>query len=120
MDYGSILCGSASEHTLQKLYKIQNQASRLCLGAMESTPMGALRVEALVSPLSFRRIYLVEKLISKIKFPEVEILKKISKLNTNDLQNEYWLMKKSSPLCMGYRNTGTMQPKRHKSILELE
>jgi len=51
IDYGSIVYGFANETTLKKIEAIQNQALRICCGAVRSSPIAALQVEVGVAPL---------------------------------------------------------------------
>lgn len=46
VDYGCMIYGSASESLLKKLDRIQYRALRICLGAVKTTPVNALLVEA--------------------------------------------------------------------------
>ena len=54
-DYGSFIYGSAAKSLLRKLDVVQNQALRLCCGAMKTTPVVALQVEMEDMPLHLRR-----------------------------------------------------------------
>lgn len=54
IDYGCIVYGKASKTSLQRLDRVQNRALRLCLGAMRTTPINALLVEAGELPLHLR------------------------------------------------------------------
>jgi len=55
IDYGSIIYGSASETLLKSIDRIQYRALRICLGAIKTTPVNALLVEANEMPLKLRR-----------------------------------------------------------------
>lgn len=55
LDYGSFIYGSAAKTILRKLDVVQNQALRLCCGAMKSTPVTAIQVEMEDMPLHLRR-----------------------------------------------------------------
>lgn len=65
LDYGCQLYAGASTSQLGRLDKIQNQAIRICMGAMKSTPLMALHRESTILPLSFRREALMKKYILK-------------------------------------------------------
>ena len=103
IDYGCTLYGSASKSTLKSLDIIQNKAIRICLGAMKSSPVDALHVEALEPPLSLRREMISERFILKQLFYDTSLLSKIAQLNTFDLTNKYWIKKTSPPLCSAFR-----------------
>lgn len=55
IDYGCMVYGSAANTTLKQLDVIQNQALRVCCGAMKTTPVAALQVEMGEMPLHLRR-----------------------------------------------------------------
>ena len=55
LDYGCIVYGSASKTALAKLDPVHNQGLRLSLGAMRSSPVESLYVEAHEPPLEIRR-----------------------------------------------------------------
>lgn len=55
MDYGSVAYGSATKSVLRRLDVIQAKALRLCLGAVKTSPVCALQVEAGEMPLNIRR-----------------------------------------------------------------
>lgn len=65
IDYGCTLYGSASKNNLQKIDVFQNKALRICMGAMRSTPIEPLHVEALEPPLKYRRNHLSHKFLIK-------------------------------------------------------
>lgn len=104
LDYGSVLYGAASNASLKQLEVTQNKALRICLGAMPSTPIEPLRVEALETPLELRREFLAEKMILKCQLKKSHLIEKVCSLNTQDLTNKYWEKKNSPPLCIGLRN----------------
>jgi len=66
IDYGSIIYNSAKSSTLKKLEPIQNSALRLIIGAMYTSPVSSLHVEANVLPLKFRRCFLSIKYYIKL------------------------------------------------------
>lgn len=55
LDYGSIIYRSAAKNWLSKLDVLQNQALRLCCGAVKTTPVTAIQVEMGEMPLHLRR-----------------------------------------------------------------
>lgn len=54
-DYGCIIYGSAAKTCLSKLDVIQNQALRICCGAVKTTPVTDIQVEMGEMPLRLRR-----------------------------------------------------------------
>lgn len=110
IEYGCTLYGSGSDTLMYQLEKIQNQALRLCLGAMKSAPVEALRVEALEPPLHIRRIFLAEKFLLKLKEHNSPLINSLCQLNQNDLLKKYWNKKKSPPLCIAFRNISPWNP----------
>ena len=70
IEYGSIIYDGGSQPTLKKLEAIQNNFLRLALGAMKTSPVLSLQVDANVTPLHIRRMELTMRYFSKIKqFP---------------------------------------------------
>lgn len=101
-DYGSVLYGSASNALLNKINVLQNSALRICLGAMRSTPVQALYLEALEPPLNLRRSFLSKKYLMKVYLINPLLYQKIVTLSCHDLTNKYWQKKKSPLLCEAY------------------
>ena len=66
IDYGSSLYGSASQTHLQKLERFQSKCLRLIIGAFKSTPIPALSAETGIHPLTFRRNYLTDRVLTRI------------------------------------------------------
>lgn len=96
IDYGSILYGSANPSLLNRLEILQNNALRICLGAMKSTPILPLHVEALEPPLNLRRQHLSNRFLLKLSIINPHLLHNISVLNGYDLTNKFWIKKVSS------------------------
>jgi len=65
IDYGSIVYSSASKTQLARIEAIQNQALRICCGAIRSSPVSSLNVEMGVMPM--RRIKLRMRYWANIK-----------------------------------------------------
>ena len=61
IDYGSFVLDPCNKSGLQKLDKIQAKCLRIILGAMKSSPINAMQVECVDSPLSIRRQYLANR-----------------------------------------------------------
>lgn len=59
LDYGCIVYGSAAKSVLTELDVVQTQALRICLGAIRTSPVCSLQVEAGEMPLWLRRKHLV-------------------------------------------------------------
>ncbi len=55
MDYGSIIYSTASQSTLNQLNTIQNTAIRIETGALRTSPISSLHVEANIMPLNHHR-----------------------------------------------------------------
>ena len=68
IEYGSIVYSGASDAILQKLESTQNIFIRLATGAMRTSPVHSLQVEAVVSPLKIRRMEQTLRYVSKIEF----------------------------------------------------
>lgn len=105
IDYGSVLYGSASKNILGRIDVFLNTVLRCCIGAMRSTPIEPLYVETMEPPTKFRREYLSQKFLLKIRCYNTCLYKEISTLNYFDLTNKYWAHKNSPPLCDAFRNT---------------
>ena len=70
IEYGSIIYAGGSQPTLDKLEVVQNNFLRLALGAMKTSPVISLQVDANITPLHIRRMELTMRYVSKIKqFP---------------------------------------------------
>lgn len=99
IDYGCILYGSASNNTLDLLNKIQTKSLRLCIGAMQSTPIHSLLAECYEMPLNMRRKNLSNKFWLHIYNNKSHILtNKITSLVTKCLTSAYWQRKNTPPL----------------------
>ena len=55
IDYGCIVYGAAAKTSLLKMDRIQYKALRLCIGAIKSSPINAVLIEAGETPLEIRR-----------------------------------------------------------------
>ena len=55
IDYGCIVYGAAAKTSLQKVDRVQCRALRLCIGAIKSTPINAVLIEAGETTLELRR-----------------------------------------------------------------
>ena len=65
--YGCLAYGSAAKSTLAKLDVVQTRASRLCIGAIQTTPISALHVEAGEAPLRLQHEKLAQNYWIKLK-----------------------------------------------------
>lgn len=104
IDYGSILYNCAPKYLLTKVDRIQYKSLRLCIGAMKSSPVNALQVEAAEMPLALRRQMLSDKFILNKIVCDHYLLSKVSQLAVSDLQSEYWINKSSQTLAVSFRN----------------
>ena len=66
IEYGAIVYAGASDNTLKKVDTIQNSFLRIALGAMKTSPIPSLQVEAVVPPLHLRRMEQSLRYTSKI------------------------------------------------------
>ena len=67
IEYGAVIYSGGKETALKPLETIQNAFIRIALGAMKTSPISALQVEANIPPLHIRRMELTLRYISKIK-----------------------------------------------------
>nr|CAI5836564.1 unnamed protein product [Callosobruchus analis] len=95
--------------TYSMIWHLPNNALRLCLGAMKSTPVEPLRIESLEYPLKIRRELIASKFILKNRVKQNELSTRIVELNVNDLTNKYWIKKQSPPLCSAFRSTAEQE-----------
>ncbi|CAH2008552.1 unnamed protein product [Acanthoscelides obtectus] len=117
LDYGSIFYGSASKNLLHMLDITQNKFLRKCLGAMQSSPVGPLRVEAQEPPLHLRRQMLSSRFLLKVQHADSHLLSKIHRLNTMDLTCKYWTKSNSLPLCSAIQYANRIQLTSHSQRL---
>ena len=68
IEYGAVVYAGASENTLKKIDTIQNSFIRIALGAMKTSPIPSLQVEAVIQPLCLRRMEQTLRYTSKILF----------------------------------------------------
>ena len=68
IEYGAVIYAGASDNTLKKLDTIQNSFLRIALGAMKTSPIPSLQVEAFIPPLNLRRMEQSLRYTSKILF----------------------------------------------------
>jgi hypothetical protein len=65
IDYGSFLLEPIPQYLETKLNRVQSKCLRLILGAMRSSPVNALQVEAVEMPLNIRRMFLANRFLIK-------------------------------------------------------
>ena len=71
IEYGAAVYSGGKTKTLDRLEPIQNSFLRVALGAMRTSPISALQVEANIPPLSIRRKELSLRFYAKIQqFPD--------------------------------------------------
>ena len=68
IEYGGVIYSGASENTLKKLDTIQNTFIRIAIGAMKTTPIPSLQVEAVVPPLQIRRMEQSLRFTAKLSY----------------------------------------------------
>lgn len=103
IDYGCVLYGGASRTLLKRVDTLQNKAIRICIGAMNSTPVEALRAEAGEPPLFLRRVFLAKKFTLKsMSVVDSSLISKVCLLTCQDLTNKFWIKKPSPPLSAAF------------------
>ncbi|XP_073979864.1 uncharacterized protein [Rhodnius prolixus] len=101
IDYGSFLYGDAAPTHLNRVDKIQYKALRSALGALISTPINALLVEAREFPLNIRRKILASRFITnRLCVNSKPVIRKISNFACTVFTHKYWLRKKD-PILVG-------------------
>lgn len=65
-DYGCMFYRNANNSLLRKLDVLQNKALRIITGAMMSSPINSLEVEAGIVPLFIRRAFIIDKYCLKL------------------------------------------------------
>ena len=68
LEYGCEVFSMASSKELDKLYRLQNSAIRLIIGARKTTPILSLEVESHLSPLKLRFSYRSSKYYLKLMY----------------------------------------------------
>ena len=58
LDYGCVVCGSASKSVLRTLDAVHHAGLRICLGAFRTSPVQSLYVKAGETSLSLRHLRL--------------------------------------------------------------
>ena len=85
IEYGSVVYSGGSDTILKQLDTIQNSFIRIATGAMKTSPITSLQVEAFVSPLYLRRIEHTFRYVSKVKFhPQHSVFRYLNILPTFD------------------------------------
>ena len=75
IEYGAAMYSGGKAPGLRKLEAVQNTFLRLALGAMKTSPVISLQVEANIPPLYIRRMDLVMRYYAKIQhFPRTRII----------------------------------------------
>ena len=67
IEYGAAVYAGGSKTALKSLETIQNSFIRIAIGAMKTSPVSALQVEANIPPLYVRRMDLSLRYVAKIK-----------------------------------------------------
>lgn len=120
LDYGSMLYSSACKTHLKKLDIVDNRAIRLCLGAMNSTPVPALYVEMGEPPLDIRRKLLSEKFVLKTRAcgPH-HLVAKFARLCQHNLVGTYWMRKTSPSIASAFTTTANFDDQICKTNLSV-
>lgn len=93
-DYGSALYGNSSDTQLKKLDTIHNQSLRRCIGFLRSTPIDVIYAETVELPLSYRRKFLSDTLLTDLISKKSRCIDLISTLTVLSLTIRYWKYKK--------------------------
>ena len=100
IDYGCMIYGAAAKSSLEKLDRIQSRALRISIGAVKTTPINAMLVEANELPLYLRRIKLAMAFWVKLKgsgeeIPAVNVLEncwEYSQIKKNRCRGFGWVI----------------------------
>lgn len=104
LDYGSFLLEPCNKTSLVYLDKIQSKCLRIILGAMKSSPINAMQVECVESPLEFRRQYLSDRFLFKnFQLLSSPLIAKLHTLHELIPLNDYWSHKNIPCLLVSYR-----------------
>ena len=83
IDYGSQIYATASNHILERLDAVHNEAIRVCTGAFKSSPVASLYVESGEPLLEYRRNQLISQHYVRMKrLPNMPVFQAI--LNNDD------------------------------------
>jgi ribonuclease HI len=116
LDYGTYFLEPSNLVGLKKLDCIQSKALRIITGAMKTSPINALQVECVDSPLKLRRQYLCDRFLFRalqnIHHPLFSKLKKLSK----DMEtSSYWSHKTPPCLLVSFNKFISFQAPTHRS-----
>ena len=67
IEYGAVVYAGGKKTSLSSLETLQNSFLRIAIGAMKTSPVPALQVEANIPPLYIRRMEISLKYVTKIK-----------------------------------------------------
>ena len=68
LEYGAVVYAGANDNVLKKLETIQNSFIRIGTGAMKTSPIPSLQVEAVMMPLQLRRMEQSLRYVTKIMY----------------------------------------------------
>lgn len=116
LDYGSFILEPCSKVGLKKLDAIQHKALRLILGAMKSTPINAMQIECVESPLSIRRQLLCDRFLFRaFQFNNHPLYEKLQTLSNCIDTYPYWAHKCNPLLINSFRKFKSFQAPTHRS-----
>ena len=100
LDYGAVCFGSAAKTLLKKLDVVQAKALRVCCGALRTTSVPALLVEAGEMPLEVRRTKLAMQYVTKLRglqgqIPAKGVLEKVWEWTGGRVRKECFIYKVS-------------------------
>lgn len=103
LDYGSFLLEPANKKSLKKYDLIQSKALRIISGGMKSSPIKALQVECVDSPLYLRRQFLANRFFFRsIQFLNHPLFPKLQLLHRYVHTSRYWRCKNHPLLTKSY------------------
>lgn len=118
LDYGTFLMEPCNKSGLKKFDVIQSKSLRIILGAMKSSPISAMQVECVESPLYLRRNYLCDKYFLRVLEQKAHpLLSKLSHLNQLTSCSQYWKHKTIPLLVKSYLKFLNLQPFTYQSLI---
>ena len=103
IEYGSILYLSVCHTSMSRIERLQNRALRICLGAMKTSPIESMRIEANEPPIEERRNLLADGYFLKVLSRNDHTnLAKIGSLVQQVYNTDYWRSKPNPPLLYSY------------------
>lgn len=103
IDYGSFLLDPVNKKSFKKYDLVQSKALRIISGGMKSSPINALQVECVDSPLYLRRQFLANRFFFRsIQFLNHPLFPKLQLLHRYVHTSRYWRCKNHPLLTKSY------------------